>query len=86
MAKKTGAKKTAFGADLIEGMKLVLAHQRGKMELEQGLAETDRREGNSQACENVAGGILSSVSNQQARIAGVGAGRAATRFGRSGMI
>ena len=35
MAKKTGAKKTAFGADLIEGMKLVLAHQRGKMELEQ---------------------------------------------------
>ncbi|MBZ5621846.1 MAG: hypothetical protein LAQ69_24420 [Acidobacteriia bacterium] len=24
-----------FGADLIEGMKLVLAHQRGKIELEQ---------------------------------------------------
>ena len=35
MPKKTGAKKTTFGADLIEGMKLVLAHQRGKMELEQ---------------------------------------------------
>ena len=35
MRKKTGAKKTAFGADLIEGMKLVLAHQRGKVELEQ---------------------------------------------------
>jgi putative transcriptional regulator len=32
---KTGAKKTTFGADLIEGMKLVLAHQRGKVELEQ---------------------------------------------------
>jgi putative transcriptional regulator len=29
------AKKTTFGADLIEGMKLVLAHQRGKIELEQ---------------------------------------------------
>ena len=35
MPKKTGAKKTAFGADLIEGMKLVLAHDRGKVELEQ---------------------------------------------------
>ena len=32
---KAGAKKTTFGADLIEGMKLVLAHQRGKIELEQ---------------------------------------------------
>jgi hypothetical protein len=31
---KTGAKKT-IGADLIEGMKLVLAHQRGEVELEQ---------------------------------------------------
>jgi putative transcriptional regulator len=29
------AKKTTFGADLFEGMKLVLAHQRGKVELEQ---------------------------------------------------
>ena len=29
------AKKTTIGADLIEGMKLVLAHQRGKVELEQ---------------------------------------------------
>jgi putative transcriptional regulator len=35
MPGKTGAKKTTFGADLIEGMKLVLAHQRGKVELEQ---------------------------------------------------
>src|SRR5437762_14334043 len=35
MAKKTTAKKTPFGADLIEGMKLVLAHQRGGIELEQ---------------------------------------------------
>ena len=34
MAKKTGAKKTSFGADLIEGMKLVLGHQRGTVELE----------------------------------------------------
>ena len=33
MPKKTGAKKATFGADLIEGMKLVLAHQRGKVEL-----------------------------------------------------
>ena len=30
MPKKTGANKTTFGADLIEGMKLVLAHKRGK--------------------------------------------------------
>src|SRR5579862_5931130 len=35
MSKKPAAKKTTFGADLIEGMKLVLAHQRGKIKLEQ---------------------------------------------------
>src|SRR6202051_2080249 len=35
MPKKAGTKKTTFGADLIEGMKQVLAHQRGKIELEQ---------------------------------------------------
>ena len=35
MPKKTDAKKTAFGADLIEGMKLVLANEQGKVELEQ---------------------------------------------------
>ena len=35
MRKKAAAKKPAFGADLIEGMKLVLGHQRGKIELEQ---------------------------------------------------
>ena len=35
MPTRTGAKKTTFGADLIEGMKLVLAHQRGKVDLEQ---------------------------------------------------
>src|ERR1051325_8092531 len=35
MSRKTAAKKTPFGADLIEGMKLVLAHQRGGIELEQ---------------------------------------------------
>jgi putative transcriptional regulator len=35
MPRKVAAKKTTFGADLIEGMKAVLAHQRGKIELEQ---------------------------------------------------
>ena len=35
MPKKAQPKKTTFGADLIEGMKLVLAHQRGEIELEQ---------------------------------------------------
>ncbi len=34
MPKKTPVQKTTFGAGLIEGMKLVLAHQRGKIELE----------------------------------------------------
>jgi putative transcriptional regulator len=33
--RKVAVKKARFGADLIEGMKLVLAHQRGKVELEQ---------------------------------------------------
>jgi putative transcriptional regulator len=37
MPTKTGAKKSTFGADLIDGMKLVLAHQKGKVELEQVL-------------------------------------------------
>src|SRR5712675_1069086 len=35
MPKKSIAKKTTFGADLIDGMKQVLAHQRGTVELEQ---------------------------------------------------
>ena len=35
MPRKAAARKTTFGADLIEGMKAVLAHQRGKIELEQ---------------------------------------------------
>jgi putative transcriptional regulator len=35
MAQKTAVKKNTFGGDLIEGMKTVLAHQRGKVELEQ---------------------------------------------------
>ena len=35
MPKKAPAKKTTFGADLIEGMKLVLAHRRGPIQLEQ---------------------------------------------------
>ena len=35
MPKKAAAKKTTFGADLIEGMNLVLAHRRGKIEVEQ---------------------------------------------------
>ena len=35
MPKKSPTKKTNFGADLIEGMKLVLAHHRGQIELEQ---------------------------------------------------
>src|ERR1700738_5072527 len=35
MPKKTIAKRTTFGADLIKGMKLVLAHQRGRVDLEQ---------------------------------------------------
>jgi putative transcriptional regulator len=35
MPKKAAAKKTRFGADLIEGMKMVLAHECGRVELEQ---------------------------------------------------
>ena len=35
MRKKGAAKKSSFGADLIEGMELVAAHQRGDIELEQ---------------------------------------------------
>jgi hypothetical protein len=35
MLKKSTSKKTTFGGDLVEGMKLVLAHQRGKIKLEQ---------------------------------------------------
>lgn len=35
MPKKATAKKITFGADLIEGMKLVLGHRHGQIELEQ---------------------------------------------------
>jgi putative transcriptional regulator len=35
MPKKAAAKKTTFGVGLIQGMKLVLAHQRGRVQLEQ---------------------------------------------------
>src|ERR1700720_2159583 len=35
MPKKAAAKKTTFGADLIQGMKVVLAHQLGTVDLEQ---------------------------------------------------
>lgn len=35
MPKKAPPKKSSFGADLIEGMKLVTMHQRGEIELEQ---------------------------------------------------
>jgi len=35
MPKRTAVRKTTLGADLVEGMKLVVAHQRGKIELEQ---------------------------------------------------
>ena len=34
MPRKAAARKTTFGADLIEGMKVVLAHQRGEIDLE----------------------------------------------------
>ena len=35
MPKKTAAKKNSFGSELIEGMKLVVAHQFGTVDLEQ---------------------------------------------------
>ncbi|MGD0498167.1 MAG: helix-turn-helix domain-containing protein [Bryobacteraceae bacterium] len=35
MPRKAAPKKRTFGADLIEDMKVVLAHQRGRIELEQ---------------------------------------------------
>jgi len=35
--KTTAKKKATFGGDLIEGMKLVVAHQQGNFELEQVL-------------------------------------------------
>jgi putative transcriptional regulator len=35
MRRKAAEKKSSFGADLMEGMKLVLAHERGTVDLEQ---------------------------------------------------
>ena len=35
MPKKAVMRKNTFGADLVEGMKLVLAHRRGELALEQ---------------------------------------------------
>ena len=81
MPKKAPAKKTTFGADLIEGMKLVLAHQRGKIELEQvwpkpiDVKAIRKRVKMSQA------EFSRTLRHQQARVAGVGAGRASARLG-----
>jgi hypothetical protein len=35
MSKKSDNKKTTFGIDLVEGLKLVLAHERGRIQLEE---------------------------------------------------
>jgi putative transcriptional regulator len=35
MPKKSSGKKISFGVELIEGMELILSHQRGAVELEQ---------------------------------------------------
>ena len=35
MLKKAAPKKTAFGTDRIQAMRMVLAHKRGEIELEQ---------------------------------------------------
>ena len=35
MRKRAAGKKSSFGTDLIEGMKVIAAHQRGEIELEQ---------------------------------------------------
>ncbi len=48
MPKKTPAKKTAFGADLVESMNLVLAHRRGEIELEQVWPKPLRAKANRQ--------------------------------------
>jgi hypothetical protein len=62
MDKRTTGKKSSFGSDLIDDMKLVLAHQRGTVELERvwpkpiDVKAIRKRQ-------NVAGGILASLSN-----------------------
>jgi hypothetical protein len=55
MPKKAGAKKTTFGADLIEGMKLVPGAPARQGGPGAGLAEADRCQGDSQAGEDVPG-------------------------------
>ena len=35
MQKKSPARKSSFGADLVEGVKLIAAHHRGEIEVEQ---------------------------------------------------
>ncbi len=84
MPRKMPAKKTTLGADLIEGMKLVLAHQQGKVELEQvwprpiDVKAIRKRVKMSQAEFSRAYGI-----QQTCRYTGVGAGREAAGLGRA---
>ncbi len=61
MPKKTGQKKAAFGADLIEGMKLCPGAQPGRSGSGAGLAKAHRRQGDSEASEDVPSRILSNL-------------------------
>jgi DNA-binding transcriptional regulator YiaG len=72
--RKSFWQKSSFGADLIDGMKLVAAHQRGEIELEQAwpkpvdVKAIRKRAKMSQA-------EFSRRTGQQAGVAGMGAGR-----------
>ncbi len=81
MRKGSSGKKSSFGADLIEGMKLIAAHKRGEIELEQvwprpiDVKAIRKQVKMSQAEFSRTYGI--------SKRAGMGAGRPATGFGRA---
>lgn len=80
---KKAVKKTSFGSDLIEGMKLVLAHQRGEIELSQVWPKPVDVKAIRKRVKMSQTEFFESVSYQQARAAGMGAGRAPARLRRT---
>jgi hypothetical protein len=72
MAKKVATEKRTLGKDLLEDMRLVLAHQRGEVELEQVWPKPVNVKVIRKRLK---------MSHQQTGVAGVGARGPATRFG-----
>jgi hypothetical protein len=83
MPKKAQPKKITFGADLIEGMKLVLAHGRGKIELEQVWPKQIDAKALRKGVKMSQAEFSRCLWHHQTRLAGVGGRRTSARLDRT---